>query len=402
VVFTLKTTPDGIKLFSENNAHTTEYTDYITEIHSHLYIYRDSLILEPYEHDTILEVPLIAQSADKSFWAAAHLSVLGYQRYEDVTNCQVMEVARTLGVIVGANQNCCEDPSSCNETISINGAEKLYDYFDLAKIRVDSMISVPEIQRSLNVYGPIWIGTTNQANAISNTLVIHGIKDSILYIMNPVSGAFETKHYKELKANAYGKWAYTLVPRFSRLGGISFNAPAQNVEYINPVQFGFNLDTAMTGYQIRLLQNGAVAKDTSAETKGKTLIELAKGESYKATARGYKMYTAQYVGRKFGTWTKDTIDFTVSSTVDANEDNAMHLRIYPNPAAESLVISSNLNTIAARFEMLDLLGNAVQSGQVNSNGNTTIDLSGQTAGTYLLIIRDNTNAVLLETEIVKY
>lgn len=86
-----------------------------------------------------------------------------------------------------------------------------------------------------------------------------------------------------------------------------------------------------------------------------------------------------------GIWKQSITDINVSVQDYKKSDKS--LKIYPNPASNYIHVSTNSNK--ARFKIIDMVGNELMSGGVNSNNE--INISGIQSGVYILFIQIDKN-----------
>ena len=74
---------------------------------------------------------------------------------------------------------------------------------------------------------------------------------------------------------------------------------------------------------------------------------------------------------------------TFQSYIGLDEPEFTQLMVYPNPASNTINLSIE-NAVEVTYEIFDLLGNLVASGQTYSE----IDISSLVSGSYLLMVQD--------------
>lgn len=81
-------------------------------------------------------------------------------------------------------------------------------------------------------------------------------------------------------------------------------------------------------------------------------------------------------------------------SVDENTFNAQNLKVYPNPALNTLTINNAQSIALERVSIYDLSGRLLQTVDANTTGaDTTLDVSSLVATTYLVVIQTETGIV---------
>jgi hypothetical protein len=87
----------------------------------------------------------------------------------------------------------------------------------------------------------------------------------------------------------------------------------------------------------------------------------------------------------------DNIRLQSLVTVDVKDLSSRNWQIYPNPAAEQMVIYPSDEQLTYRFELLDAMGRRMMQGR--QTGSLSLDVSTLPAGVYSLLLNDGRRSI---------
>lgn len=157
-----------------------------------------------------LEIKEYLQEQDQWCWAATTQSILEYYGV-NIEQCEIVNYARNhSSPPLYGNENCCKNPSEeCNR----GGYFGLgFEYYANFSVNITGVLSIEEISVLLKEKKPIAIGWKWNNLDIGHVVIIYGLENNNVKIMDPWEGSYILE-YNELIENSSFEWSTSYVPQ---------------------------------------------------------------------------------------------------------------------------------------------------------------------------------------------
>jgi hypothetical protein len=235
----------------------------------------------------VLPVKAYQQEQSNWCWAAVTQSVLDYYGYS-LSQCEIVNFARER-----ANngrygtEDCCENPTGqCNGTGYSGIGMKSLIYVGL---KTSGVISLSAIKQLLGQKKPLILSVRLGETDLSHALVLYGVTDNSLHIMDPEQGKYKIA-YNDFVEHIYYHWQQTYIPQRAPVDLVVNESKI--VIFPNPTDGLLNLSI--------VLQNREKTRIELVDMRGATVLERDFFESYVLTSLTYDLKPGLYIVRVVG------------------------------------------------------------------------------------------------------
>ncbi len=154
-----------------------------------------------------------------------------------------------------------------------------------------------------------------------------------------------------------------------------FNGPRESIYGHSGIIFSTTYES-----NLAVLDNNSLISNVALDGKAESLILLDESKNYLAIS---------LVSQKDNYTANDKVTLFKLISLDINEENNAKIIVYPNPSADFINLNADLN--ADSYELFDVSGSKILSNKFEHN--TRIDIRNLAAGSYILFVKNNSNAI---------